>query len=104
MAPKRFPPIDVFRATLHRVEQGSGLAPDDPSLLEVKRILLNRIAELEQTNTEESAPRDEPSAPAAAVVDPVLEPVVESKDVTPLLAQGAPELPNSARTVPLPNR
>lgn len=39
--------IDALRATLVQVEQRTGLAPDDPSLGTLKRILLQRIADLE---------------------------------------------------------
>lgn len=104
MALKPSPPIDVFRATLQRVEEESGLAPDDPSLLELKRILLKRIAELELTRTEISAAPNDASGSLAPTVDPALEPVVESEDVTPLLAQADPELPNSSLTAAVPDK
>jgi len=39
--------IDALRSTLRQIEEQSGLMPDDSALLELKRILLSRIAELE---------------------------------------------------------
>lgn len=39
--------IDALLQTLRQVEEQAGLAPDDVCLVELKRILLNRIAELE---------------------------------------------------------
>ena len=39
--------VEAFRSTLRMVEAQCGLAPEDPSLIELKRILLSRIAELE---------------------------------------------------------
>jgi len=39
--------IDGLKTTLQQVEQQSGLTPDDSSLVELKRILLGKIAELE---------------------------------------------------------
>lgn len=39
--------VAALRATLKTVEQQSGLNPSDPALVELKRILLGRIAELE---------------------------------------------------------
>lgn len=41
--------IEGLRSTLQKIEQQSGLMPDDSALLELKRILLGRIAELEDS-------------------------------------------------------
>ncbi|MHB1702344.1 MAG: hypothetical protein ACYCSN_19870 [Acidobacteriaceae bacterium] len=38
---------NVLRATLAQVEQESGVSPDDPALVALKRIVLQRIADLE---------------------------------------------------------
>lgn len=57
--------IEGFRSTLRMVEEQCGLEPEDPSLLELKRILLGRIAELEAV--EAAAPQStEPDSDAAA--------------------------------------
>jgi hypothetical protein len=39
--------IEALRATLAQVEQQTDLAPDDPSLVTLKSILLQRVAELQ---------------------------------------------------------
>jgi hypothetical protein len=104
MAQRSVPPIEVFRATLQRVEQESGLALDDPSLLELRRIFLSRIAKLESANTEVLAPPDDAGATPAPTLDPALEPVLQFGDVTPLLAQGDPEPPNSGRAPAVPDK
>lgn len=39
--------IDTLRQTLRQVEEQAGLASDDVCLVELKRILLNRIVDLE---------------------------------------------------------
>jgi hypothetical protein len=36
--------IAALRETMHRVEQTCGVKPDDPSLVELKRILRRRVA------------------------------------------------------------
>lgn len=41
--------IEALRSTLEKIEKQSGLTADDSALLELKRILLGRIAELEAT-------------------------------------------------------
>jgi hypothetical protein len=60
---------EALRSTLQMVEQQCGLAPDDPGLVELKRILLNRIAELEavEAASEQSArePHESAAGPAA---------------------------------------
>lgn len=60
--------IEGFRTTLRMVEEQCGLAPEDPSLLELKRILLGRIAELEAAEAaiEQSAKPD--AATEAAMI------------------------------------
>lgn len=50
--------IDALRQTLAQVEEHSGLAPDDVALRELKRILLNRIADLEAAALVQSSPQD----------------------------------------------
>jgi len=51
--------INVLRATVVQVEQASGVAPDDPALVELKRIVLHRIADLELAHAvEPSEPPD----------------------------------------------
>ena len=47
--------IDALRHTLAQVEEHSGIAPDDVCLRELKRILLNRIADLEAAEVAETA-------------------------------------------------
>ena len=61
--------IEAFRSTLRVVEEQCGLAPDDPSLLELKRILLSRIAELEaaQIASEQSGQPGTDAAPEHAM-------------------------------------
>lgn len=44
--------IYALRQTLAQVEEHSGLAPDDVCLIELKRILLNRIVTLESAECE----------------------------------------------------
>src|SRR5579875_1608737 len=51
---------EVLRETIRRVEQNADVGPDDPALLELKRIILLRIAALE---------RDEPGMPAEEPMD-----------------------------------
>ncbi len=51
---------EVLRETIKRVEQSADVGPDDPALLELKRIILLRIAALE---------REEPLIPAEQPLD-----------------------------------
>lgn len=44
---------EILRQTLHSIEHNTNLSPDAPSLLELKRILLHRIAVLEAAATPE---------------------------------------------------
>jgi hypothetical protein len=53
--------IEALRKTIERVECTEGVAPDDPALVHLKRILLKRIAELErpansQADSQQAAP------------------------------------------------
>lgn len=62
--------VEAFRSTLQVIEEQCGLAPDDPSLLELKRILLNRIAELEvvEAASQQSGSQATGATPEAAVI------------------------------------
>lgn len=62
--------LEALRHTLERVEGESGLAPDDLVLVELKRILLMRIATLE-------AARLPAPAMDAAAIDPAANPADE---------------------------
>lgn len=44
---------EILRQTLRSVEHNTDLSPDDPALLELKRILNHRIAVLEAAATPE---------------------------------------------------
>ena len=48
--------IDVLRETMAKVEQTSGVRPDDPALVEVKNILNRRVADLEHAMATELSP------------------------------------------------
>ncbi|WP_348265045.1 hypothetical protein P8935_11015 [Telmatobacter sp. DSM 110680] len=50
--------IAALRETMHRVEQTSGVKPDDPSLVELKRILRRRVAHLEHEISKEQTSRN----------------------------------------------
>ncbi|HEY2471287.1 MAG TPA: hypothetical protein VGI45_26070 [Terracidiphilus sp.] len=52
--------IDALRQTLARVEEQAGLEPDDVCLLELKRILLNRIVDLEAAGLSANTRKDRP--------------------------------------------
>lgn len=58
---------EVLRETIRRVEQGTDVSPDDPALLELKRIILLRIAalELEETRTLNTQAPELPPGPSA---------------------------------------
>jgi len=45
----------VLRDTIKSIEQGTDLPPDDPALIQLKRILLTKLAELELQDATESA-------------------------------------------------
>lgn len=51
--------IDALHHTLAQVEEQAGLAPDDVCLIELKRILLNRVAELEASELAAATPKDQ---------------------------------------------
>lgn len=53
--------IDSIRETLRKVEEAAGVSPDEWGLLELKRILLNRIDELDRTARQ--APTQEDKTP-----------------------------------------
>ena len=55
------PTIDALRQTLIQVEEQVGLAPDDVCLVELKRILLNRVADLEVAESAANTPKGRPS-------------------------------------------
>lgn len=59
--------LEALRQTLQRVEGDSGLAPDDEVLVELKRILLMRIAAREADGLSELV---EPATPAALAPEP----------------------------------
>lgn len=45
---------DMFRDLIRHVEEAAELSPDDPSLIELRRIVLQRIAVLEKDGQEET--------------------------------------------------
>ena len=57
--------VDALRQTLTQVEEQAGLAPDDVCLIELKRILLNRIVELEAAEFAANSTKDRPPILAA---------------------------------------
>lgn len=59
--------IEALRATLAQVEQMSDFAPDDPSLITLKSILLQRIAELQAVGEAAAMQQAEQLAPESAV-------------------------------------
>jgi hypothetical protein len=58
---------DVLRELIRRVEQSTDVSPDDPALLELKRIILVRIAalELEATRATSTPAAEVPPGPPA---------------------------------------
>ena len=56
--------LDSLRVTLHKLEQTNDSASDGQDIVELKQILLNRIAELETLNA--LTPQDSQPAPATA--------------------------------------
>lgn len=38
---------EILRDTLKRVQENAGLKPDDPALIELKRVILSKVIELE---------------------------------------------------------
>jgi hypothetical protein len=49
--------IAALRETMHKVEQTSGVEPDDPALVELKKILRRRVAHLEREISKEGISR-----------------------------------------------
>ena len=45
--------IAALRETMHKVEQTSGVKPDDPAFVELKKILRRRVAHERETFAEE---------------------------------------------------
>lgn len=68
--------IEALRATIVEVEQQSGVAPDDPSLVALKQILLLKIADLEAQRAAESVNADTPTPepPSAPEALPSVDP------------------------------
>lgn len=60
---------EVLRETIRRVEQGTDVSPDDPALLELKRIILLRIAALKLEDTR-AASTLMPEVPPLPPTDP----------------------------------
>lgn len=58
---------EVLRETIRRVERGTDVSPDDPALIELKRIILLRIAslELEETRATSARAPEVPPGPSA---------------------------------------
>jgi hypothetical protein len=57
---------EILHDTIRCVEQGTDVGPDDPALLELKRIILLKVAALEMAASQESstqAPAIPPEAP-----------------------------------------
>ncbi len=46
--------VEVLRDTIRRLEQSIDVSPDDPALLELKRIILLKIASIELEEDRES--------------------------------------------------
>jgi len=76
--------VAALRITLQKVVEASGLDSDNPTLVELKRIILGRIAELEATAV---AAAEEPRRDSA--LDPAFNPEFGTPDITPLIAESA---------------
>jgi hypothetical protein len=105
--------IGVLRATLKKVEQDPDLGEDNPGVSEFKRIVLSRVAEMEEPAIAATVKPAQTSAIgkalnlAAALVaepakvqeqpaldpalDPANNPALVNGEVTPLLAEAAAE-------------
>ena len=59
---------NVLRATVAQVEQESGVSSDDPALVALKRIVLQRIADLELAQAVD--PIQSPEATDSVVIPP----------------------------------
>jgi len=53
---------DILRDTVRTIEQGTDVSPDDPSLLELKRVLSLKIAALESEAQAEIVRNASPSS------------------------------------------
>ena len=111
--------VGILRATLEKVEQDPDLGEDNPAVSEFKRIVLNRVAEMEEPPFQATAKPPRTSAIGTAlnlaaalvaepagkidadpalrpVLDPALDPanhpvLVNGGEATPLLTQAAAE-------------
>ena len=61
--------IEVLRSTILQVEQTAGVSPDDPALLALKRIVLQRIADLELIKARETTSQEPSTTPVAEVAE-----------------------------------
>jgi hypothetical protein len=59
---------EILRDTIRSVEQGTDIGPDDPALLELKRIILLKVAALESEASQESSTQA-PAIPPEARMD-----------------------------------
>jgi hypothetical protein len=59
--------VGVLRATLEKVEQDPDLGKDNPGVSEFKRIVLNRVAEMEETPIQATAKPPQTSAIGTAL-------------------------------------
>lgn len=50
--------IEALRATLEQVEERCDLGADDPTLVELRRIVLNRVADLQSSEAGTAEPAD----------------------------------------------
>jgi hypothetical protein len=54
--------IDVLRSTISRLERAPDIGPDDPAVITLKRILLRRIADIQEEPVQEQ-PTSQTEAP-----------------------------------------
>jgi hypothetical protein len=59
--------IDILRATLEKVERDPDLGEDNPGVSEFKRIVLNRVAEMEEPGVPPAAKPAQTSAIGTAL-------------------------------------
>jgi hypothetical protein len=88
--------IDRLKSTLQQIEQQSaGLTPDDTAMVELRRILLGKIAELEAEKLlmEQSTP-----LPAPAVLESNVLRNGDASSLHPLASELAGELPKDGGT------
>jgi hypothetical protein len=60
--------IDVLRSTISRLERAPDIGPDDPAVITLKRILLRRIAEIQEAPSQEEPVQGEPTSQTEAPV------------------------------------